>query len=75
MRDNSGVARAAVVIFQGRRALDAGFSRWGRVRRGVVYYLAWPVPRKAPHRLRFCMLGEDRAHNQSKVTCAPLTIS
>ena len=41
----------------------------------MVYYLAWRVPRKAAARLKFCMLAEDRAHNQSKVTCAPLKIS
>ncbi|HET7856379.1 MAG TPA: kelch repeat-containing protein [Gaiellaceae bacterium] len=73
--DNSGVTRDAMVVFIGRRAVAAGVTDYGPARRGVVYSARWRVPRKVRGKVRFCVLSEDRAGNESKISCARVIIS
>ena len=73
--DNSGVTQDAGVVFAGRRAVAAGVTDWGPARRGVVYYAKWRVPRRTLKNVRFCVLSQDEAGNESNVSCAKVVIT
>jgi hypothetical protein len=73
--DDSSITRTALVVFVGKQAVAAGSTRYGRVRRGVVYAAIWRVPRKKLQKVKFCVQATDRAGNRSKVSCAKVVIT
>ena len=65
----------AIVVFAGRWALAAGYTEFSRAVRGRVYAARWWGPKKVPPKLKFCVLAQDEAGNDSRVSCAKILIS
>ena len=75
MWDNRGITQDTIAVIAGRRAVFAALSTWGPARRGVVYSVRWPVPRRVLKNVRFCVLAQDRSGNDSNVSCAKVVIT
>ena len=72
--DDSGRSRVTVRILAGIRQM----ARLGtRLRPTSVFKLAslaWPAPKTAPRKLRFCAVATDAAGNKSPSSCAALIL-
>jgi hypothetical protein len=72
--DDSGETQEVITVYRGKRRLGRNTTNWGPADPKVVYFVKFPVPKHAPHLLRFCVRSKDRAGNRSKQACARLTI-
>jgi hypothetical protein len=75
--DASGKSREIVRVYGPSYLLFASIStRFGKAKPRQKLSVVWKVPADLETaKLRFCVLAEDKAGNQSKTRCAPLKIS
>jgi len=71
--DDSGESRERVQVIRRGSVLGDITTTFGPSE-GSVYYVTWKVPRGLKGRMRFCVVSQDRAGNNSSSSCARLTI-
>jgi hypothetical protein len=72
--DDSGTTSELIKVFRGRRVVASGWTDFGPSIEGEVYWVGWRVPRKMARKLKFCVVSHDESDNQSRRSCAPLTL-
>lgn len=75
--DNSGKSRETVRVYGANFLLYATLVRpLAPAKAGVIENVVWRVPKTLkPGTLKFCVLAQDAAGNQSRPGCAPLKIT
>jgi hypothetical protein len=74
LRDDSGLARATIAVYAGKRVVVKPSAESFAPARGAVRTTAWTPAATLAGSLRFCVQAQDRAGNKSKQSCAAVTL-
>jgi hypothetical protein len=73
VRDNSGVTRDTITVYQRTRQTKVIATAFGPAVWTVTYYVNWRAPLSGTG-FRFCVRSWDRAGNRSNLSCAPISL-
>jgi hypothetical protein len=72
--DGRGETADTIVVYRGKKVLKRINYAIEDTSPFLTYSARWNVPKKTRGKLRFCVTSTDRAGNESKTSCAALTI-
>lgn len=74
LRDDSGLARATIAVYAGKRVVVKPSAESFGPARGALRTTTWTPAATLAGSLRFCVQAQDRAGNKSKQSCAAVTL-
>ncbi|HET6829792.1 MAG TPA: S8 family serine peptidase [Solirubrobacterales bacterium] len=71
--DDSGETRERLQVVRRGKVIEDITTRFGPAT-GKTYFVVWKVPKRVKGKMKFCVVSQDRAGNNSASSCAKLKI-